>query len=256
MGDRNPCVNFFGGGSFPRMSGLNRERLRELIHERGITARALSKSIGDNPYLIRDILSGKSANPRTDTISRIASQLGVPVSELITEDEHILISAPSAAIRRIRRRIPILGEVAAGIWKETTPREIRDAEEHLDMDVRGYETAQLYALRVVGPSMNRVYEPGTYVVVAPAAEAGLRVGDHVIVERRRNGFVEVTVKELAVDENGEALLWPRSTHPDHQTPVPYEPTGDDATTIVGVVVARYEVRERPNVMFTPPGAPE
>jgi phage repressor protein C with HTH and peptisase S24 domain len=65
------------------MADFNRDRLRELLDRRGVTPRALSLAIGGNPYIVRDILNGKSANPRSDTIAKMAAELGVALDELL-----------------------------------------------------------------------------------------------------------------------------------------------------------------------------
>lgn len=142
-------------------------------------------------------------------------------------------------------RLPVLGAVAAGIWQEPAMIDPEDVEGYLPVEVPGYDQATLYALRVTGPSMNRYYPEGRYIVVAPVAETGVREGDHVVVRRNRAGLTETTVKEVVV-EGDRIALWPRSTHEAHQTPIYI--AGDehdqDAPQIVAVVVADYAMRER------------
>lgn len=162
--------------------------------------------------------------------------------------------SPSGRLRPVNRSIPVMGEVAAGLWRDAPARHIEDAEEHIALDVPGYERARLTALRVVGPSMDLVYPPGRYVIVAHPAEAGLRVGDYVVVERQKADLVELTIKEFT-DENGRVALWPRSSHPDFQTPIYLKGPDDDGdqagVQIVGVVIADYGKRDRPPIMFDP-----
>jgi SOS-response transcriptional repressor LexA len=156
--------------------------------------------------------------------------------------------------RRIARHIPVLGAVAAGIWRETVVREMTDAAEFLPIDVPGYERAQLSALLVEGPSMDMVYPPGRYVVVAHPSEAGLRVGDYVVVQRQKADVYEITLKEFSREPDGRIALWPRSYHPDYQTPIYLVDGGEldqTAPTIIGVVVADYAKRERPPIVFKP-----
>ena len=156
---------------------------------------------------------------------------------------------PQAALRSV----PIMGEVAAGVWRETGVSATIDASESLSVDVPGYERAALWALRVAGPSMDLLYPPGRYVIVASPAEAGLRVGDHVVCERQQNGLIEITLKELMTIDGKNALM-PRSSHPDYQEPFILSAAGDydqTAPKIIGVVVADYARRERPPILFTP-----
>jgi SOS-response transcriptional repressor LexA len=157
-------------------------------------------------------------------------------------------------LRPINRRIPVMGEVAAGLWRDAVPKQLEDAEEWLALDVAGYERAQLQAMRVVGTSMDLVYPPGRYVVIAHPAEAGLRHGDYVVVERSKADLVEITLKEFVVDEDGRVALWPRSSKKEFQTPIylkDQDDLGQVGLKIIGVVVADYSKRERPPIAYEP-----
>lgn len=159
-----------------------------------------------------------------------------------------------AGMKPVVRDIPVVGIVSAGLWRETGLSAVTEANEYIALDVEGYERATLSALKVEGNSMNLHYPAGRYIVVAPVAEAGVRAGDHVVVERRRAGLVEITVKELVIEGDRQAL-WPRSSDPAFQTPIYI--TGDehdqDAPQVVAVVVADYGRRIRPPVLFAPGG---
>lgn len=159
------------------------------------------------------------------------------------------VDAPASRLRPLGRRIPVVGEVAAGLWREVESVELQQVDEHITLEVQGYERAALFALKVVGASMNLVYPAGRYVVVAPAHEAGIREGDYVIVERFKADLVEVTIKEL-MTVDGRIALVPRSDDPAHQDPIFLRNDHQDQTAprIIGVVVADYAKRQRP-----PPG---
>jgi transcriptional regulator with XRE-family HTH domain len=98
------------------MATVDRERLRSLIAERQTTPRALSRAVGDNDSLVRDILSGKSNNPRADTVAKLASELGVTVPALLTDGP----TDSTAQARKLPEEItlPIRFEVAAGPFLE------------------------------------------------------------------------------------------------------------------------------------------
>lgn len=148
----------------------------------------------------------------------------------------------------IGRRIPVVGDVEAGAWRETVAREAYEIDEYLPLDVLGYESARLKALKVVGPSMNKLYPPGRYVVIAEPADAGVRDGDHVVVERRKGSMTEITLKEFVREDDGRIALWPRSDHPDFQEPFylqAREESDQDGVAIIGIVVADYRRRDRP-----------
>lgn len=147
----------------------------------------------------------------------------------------------SEGFRPVNRTVPLLGEVQAGAWREVV--EEYAPEEVVPVYLAGFEGANLFALRIRGPSMDRYYPDGTMVIVCPAAEIGVREGDHVIVRRRRGSLVETTVKEV-VRERGGIALWPRSTDPAHQEPIRLKTVrdADEGPEIIGVVVSSYVVR--------------
>lgn len=148
----------------------------------------------------------------------------------------------AAAPIPVNRMVPVLGDVQAGAWH---PEPMNDTAptEHVPLVLPGFEGARLFALRVLGPSMNQYYPEGTLVVCCPAAEVGVRDGDHVVVENRRNGLVETTLKEV-VQEKGGVALWPRSTDPAYQTPtrISRSDAEEDGHAIIAVVVSSYVIR--------------
>lgn len=143
------------------------------------------------------------------------------------------------------REVPVLGTVQAGHW--STPQAFEDqggAEEYLEVHLPQFDRARLFALRVVGRSMDLEYPEGMRIVVCPVQEIGVRAGDHVIVRRTRGGKVETTVKEVSI-EGQQLVLSPRSTDPAYQTPIRIpinRDIADEGVEIVGVVVASYKVR--------------
>lgn len=225
-------------------------RLRDARKARGFaTAKLAAEAMGEAPSTYAQYENGTRGFGKTKA-RKYAARFGVTPEWLLFGNGDKLSQAP--ILQPIDRAIPVMGEVAAGVWREALSVEVADAVEFLAVDVRGYERASLYALRVVGNSMNKIYGPGRYVIVAPAAEAGIRWGDFVVVERRKSDFVETTVKEL-VNEGGRIALWPRSTDDAFQTPFYIDGPNSEAR-IVGVVVADYAKTERPEAIFVPPSS--
>jgi SOS-response transcriptional repressor LexA len=160
--------------------------------------------------------------------------------------------APFTGGRRVSRMVPIMGSVQAGAWAEVES-EYPGEPEVVPVYLAGFEGAQLFALRVRGPSMDRYYPDGTMVIVCPAAEIGVREGDHVVVRRPRNGLCETTIKEV-VREKGGIALWPRSFDPAFQEPIRLAGIrdADHGPEIIGVVVSSYVVRpiqQKPLIQF-------
>lgn len=116
--------------------------------------------------------------------------------------------------------LPILGEIRAGTWLETSFMDIEGDPEMLAVarDPR-FPRARQYALRVVGNSMDRDYPDGSYVTCVDFAESGLSIKEGLIVhvERRRNAgqLVEITLKAVE-RRRGSWWLIPHSTDPVHQ----------------------------------------
>ena len=140
--------------------------------------------------------------------------------------------------------IPVLGDVQAGVWREIdTVDEEKYPPLPLSPDPRYHERAQ-FALMVRGESMNKVFPPGQFIVCVRWSEInrGPRDGDLVVVERRRDGLIEATVKRVAI--KGQKLyLMPESTDPRFQTPIEIQLDGsiaNDEIVLTALVIGRYE----------------
>lgn len=138
------------------------------------------------------------------------------------------------------RKIPIVGEVAAGVWLEAGGHEQNQEEFILLPDSINLKMDGIFALRVRGESMNILYKDGEIILCEhfnPMVQMP-PVGKRVIVHRRsKHGTYEATVKELRRDNAGVYWLWPRSDNPAFQQPIKYEPQGDgdNDIEIVGIV---------------------
>lgn len=140
------------------------------------------------------------------------------------------------------RLVGIIGEVRAGMFAPI-PDEQPEPWEFVPVDLPEYQRARLFALKVVGRSMDRHYGDGAVVVVCPTAEAGVREGDHVVVRQWKGGMAETTLKEVVVAPDG-VELWPRSTDPAYQTPIRLATIrdADEGPEIIGVVVGSFAAR--------------
>lgn len=185
---------------------------------------------------------------KLESAKKYARLFGVSAAWLLTGEGKV---PPGTQHQEIAHSIQIAhvhvqGFVQAGVWTEF--------EEFSDMDIEtipvipgkwaGYRQ---FAYRVQGPSMNRVrLFDGDYVVCVPYWEA---VREHsnnelVVVERRRAGTTERTVKQIEIAPDGTCQLWPRSDDPRFQTPIPCagpEPDGTEIV-IVGLVIGSFTPR--------------
>ena len=91
--------------------------IEAIMARKGLNAAEVARRLGSNPTIIYDILSGKSRNPRLDTLHKIAVKgLSVPVSALLyeptdTELERELVDAFASMPPADRRRL--LGMIQA-----------------------------------------------------------------------------------------------------------------------------------------------
>ncbi|QCE32774.1 hypothetical protein FAI41_03790 [Acetobacteraceae bacterium] len=119
-------------------------------------------------------------------------------------------------------QINVIGSVQAGLWREAMELSHEDRYQIAAHVPEKYKTIPYYGLLVQGESMNRIFPDGSIVIVANFLDLarGPETGDYVIVQRRDpySAAFEATVKAFQQCENGEMLLWPRSTDPHFQRP--------------------------------------
>lgn len=227
---------------YARVVRTAHERLRAAREAAGYeTAKAAAEAMGASVATYLQHENGTRGLSR-DRAQRYARFLkSTPEWLLYGRGDQPTQSSGEPHVRRVSRLVPVLGEVQAGAWTEAA--EEPPPEEVVPIYLAGFEGARLFALRVRGPSMDLHYPDGTMIIVCPAAEIGVREGDHVVVQRRKGAMCETTVKEVVKDRHGIAL-WPRSRDPDHQKPIRVEDLreADDGPEIIGVVVSSYVVR--------------
>lgn len=140
----------------------------------------------------------------------------------------------------------VVGEVQAGAWNESIEWDHDGQKQVYVTPPPGLERIDVRGFEVRGTSMNSVYPDGTLVFVQATISNGVipKSGQHVLVSRRnKTGLYEATLKEFSIDEDGKNWLWPRSTDPNHQTPIPYDDGNSEDVTITGIV--RFSVLRAP-----------
>lgn len=207
-----------------------REFMRRALEATGLSPYKLAKLAGIAPSTITRPLNDPNFKfvPKQATLNKIAEAAGL-TAPTVTE--------ASLSVEPVSQWIPLVGEVRAGNWAEIPHDPV--IEEHIAVHLPEYSRASLFALRVAGRSMDLKYPDGCVVIAAPAAEAGIRVGDDVVVRRYRpDGLAETTLKE--VTQNGAGYeLTPRSSDTSYK-PIPFpkisDEQGQEGIEIIGVVL--------------------
>ena len=213
-----------------QVTGPNKHTARQiqlLRKQAGMTQAELAKKVEVAQATISKWELGIDL-PGATQASRLALVLGVTPNELL--------GIGAAADMPAGRRVKVIGEIAAGVWRETI--ELQDQYDVLVAVPKKFEHVPLQGFVVRGESMNKIYPDGSIVYVAPihAVEGWPRSGQVVMVMAHEHGMTEATLKEFVVDEKGGKWLWPRSDHPEHQAPVDYKGKKGEVH-ITGVVVA-------------------
>lgn len=232
---------------------MRNQWIKDRLKELGKRQIDLAAALGHTPPMVNKMVSGLR-RVHTDDVPALASFLEWPVSKVLG-----LIAEPTALELNVHNTpvpvtaVRVLGEVEAGVFKEALEYVPEDQFEiFVPVDPR-FAKLSRGALKVRGPSMNLLYPEGTFIVFVPVIELGEewvpRSGNRVVVQRSNDqGEVEATIKEVEFDQDGQAWLWPRSSHPEFQQPwrVPAFWDGDgefsehsDNLRIVSLVVGSY-----------------
>lgn len=166
--------------------------IERLLQERGIAAKRFSIESGLGDTAIRDILEGRSLNPRHDTIEKIAKGFGLSIEALIGQigaDPAGKALAPNVrpapdakqlGTGGLDRDVPVLGVTVGG-----ADGDFETNGEFVDWARRPHSLAGIktvFAIYVVGDSMYPVYRQGDLVYAQhkrmPAP------GDDVVIEMK------------------------------------------------------------------------
>lgn len=227
------------------------ERLRTAMKAADLNQSELARRIGTVPQSIQSILAGDSKTSRH--VTKIADALNVnahwlatgigPMTATPTPSGYHAVANPTAVSSPVPMRpIRVVGHVQAGLFQEALEWP-PDAQWEVFVPVSpSYSTLPITALEVRGPSMDDLYPHGSLVVCVKFIDLGRepRSGERVVVHRTLpNGLTEASVKEYRIDRDGQARLWPRSSHPDFQAPVAVQPTPGEVMTVTHLVVGSY-----------------
>lgn len=220
-----------------------RSRISDRLHWLNLTAITAATKAGLPRDAIRNLFRRDAALPRADTLAAIAHALDTSVAFLIGETINPGVErwADKGSLEeavRVARPIPIRAELKDGSrdW-------LAEPMGYVDLNVDGFETADLSAFVVADDAMDHYYEEGRLLIAAPVAQVGLAFGDHVIVLVLDNDDrPETLVREFAPGEDGPELVSHSTTprRPLHIRPEKHDPR----LKLGGVVVADFMVHAR------------
>jgi hypothetical protein len=200
-----------------------------------MTQEQLATAVGKTRGAVAQWESGE-VRPRHTTLQAIAGATGKSLNWLLNGAGDADGAAPAVGLQ-------VVGEVAAGMWKEGSVRYERTYEPvapHPDYPGNGQ---RLY--KVSGNSINKVAANGEYLHAIELHTGGLQPehGDLVIVRRMQHGLAEYTAKTL-IFEDDRWVLRPESTDPEWQADI--EMSGDEDTeiAITDIVVAKWSPIQR------------
>ncbi|MFB9942799.1 LexA family protein [Gluconobacter oxydans] len=223
--------------------------IEQMMKAQNTNPKRLAKEAGVGPTYVRDIIEGRSLDPKTGKLTQIATALGCKLDDLLGKGSSITPVHTT--------QIEVRGDVQAGVWREAIEWPQADwyaITVPLDTAFAGLHR---YGLLVKGDSMDKVFPDGSIAVVINLADLGRmpKTGEVVVAVHRSktSDEFEATVKAVQVLESGEMILWPQSTNPDFATPlrIPAGACEHDAgmpdVFIQALVVASY--RPKPMVSF-------
>lgn len=143
------------------------ENLERLIAQQGTAAKRLSSDAGLGETVVRDILKGRSKNPRYATLAKLASALGVDVRE-ITEGPQtadvLPLASPEPVRYSARADLPVYESAQGGpdgMIITYEPIEFIRRPDFLE------HVKDAFAFYVVGDSMSPRFEQGERLLVHP-----------------------------------------------------------------------------------------
>lgn len=134
-------------------------------------------------------------------------------------------------------QVPVIGAVKAGAWQDIEGWGEPSMAEFVP-SLGEYPLDWQFALTVDGNSINKVARHGDKLVCLDLIKSQtlIREDDLVIVERLRYGgqMIERTAKRVRQVIDGYEL-WPESTDPEFQKPIPYRGDGDEVRVSAKVI---------------------
>jgi phage repressor protein C with HTH and peptisase S24 domain len=147
------------------------QKLKTLLADRGISAAELARVAEVRTSFIYDILSGKSLNPSTITLARVANALAVPLHDLLGNEHKGFSSASGTKAALSFITVPKLSiEASAGGGSDVDNTEDTSLEHYVFRkswvrDALQTDPANLRLLDIRGDSMEPTLNDGDIILV-------------------------------------------------------------------------------------------
>lgn len=205
-----------------------REELIRQLDNGTLTGAAVARHLGIAPARVTEMRKGERQVQHKE-MRKLAGMLGLLDTEPV----------------RVSYDIPNLGKVAQGVWLEESHSEAEKMEKVTYDRMQGDPPpTDLFAVTPEGESMNLRFMPGTQLICrkVPFGSATYTSGDYVIAQRKAHDLVEMTVKRLEIDDEGQHWLCSESSDPRFQEPwligAPSEDHHDDNEVCILAKVIR------------------
>lgn len=198
--------------------------------------RGASIAAGLDEDAARTIIRRPGNSPSARTLAKLAQVAQTSVDYLVGLTDH-----PGRDVQVQGLALPVMGRVQAGWWSEPDSEASEPRMIEVEPATR-FPGAPQWLEQVEGDSMNHRYPPGSLVRVVDAAAIGYlpRHGDDVVIERRRAGLVERSLKQLVIRVNGEIEAWARSHNPRWVEPLSFGQDGEEEEVrVIGLVLRGY-----------------
>lgn len=177
--------------------------IAERLNEINMSMKKASIDAGFGETFVRDALK-RDKEPTVSKLQKVRQVIGLEA-----------IERPDVKLTGIE----VVGRAQAGAFmdidlvQEDDEREIINAPRDPN-----FPRARQYALEIVGDSMNKLFDEGSFVICVNWDDTGLskKPGMCVHIERHQGPLVEVTVKRLAREPTGHFILEPVSSNSTHK----------------------------------------
>lgn len=179
-------------------------RIEKRLRELNLTPRAASLKVSTNPDLFRNVMRfGEEANPKQETLQKIAEALQVNMQWLLADQElppaaHELrpVAGPVTLPHTLPKDVPVLGTAAGSELSRGAFQLTPEVVDYLRRPFGLVGARDVYALYVEGDSMSPKFEPGDPIFVSPHRKPQPR--DYVVIQEpdSDNGEARAFVKRL------------------------------------------------------------